>query len=201
MVGGRASFTVYSSGLAIGPGTELLATAQSGPGHDPGAEGKQAPGLWPGVGCRLGVDDAERHHAFFLALGKDLTPSLSLTASWPRSHRSSRPAHRRRASMHPRPGGCRRDGHRSMVACRFDQRWVTPLIHHCRWFAHRLRTQHGPRVRSRPVADASGAPVLRDQGPIGRPSTARPIPASAGFPRLPEWSVSDWVQLTERSAA
>jgi hypothetical protein len=32
----------------------------------------------------------------------------------------------------------------------------------------------GP-VRSRPVADASGAPVLRDQGPIGRPGTARPI--------------------------
>ena len=30
-------------------------------------------------------------------------------------------------------------------------------------------------VRSRPVADASGAPVLRDQGPIGRPGTARPI--------------------------
>ena len=56
LVGGRASFTVYPSGLAIGPGTELLATAQSGPGHDPGAEGKQAPGLWPGVGCRLGVD-------------------------------------------------------------------------------------------------------------------------------------------------
>src|SRR5215207_5936942 len=27
------------------------------------------------------------------------------------------------------------------------------------------------------VADASGAPVLRDQGPIGRPGTARPIQA------------------------
>jgi hypothetical protein len=33
-------------------------------------------------------------------------------------------------------------------------------------------------VRSRPVADASGAPVLRDQGPIGRPGTARPMQAS-----------------------
>ena len=31
--------------------------------------------------------------------------------------------------------------------------------------------------RSGPVADASGAPVLRDQGPIGRPGTARPIKA------------------------
>ena len=31
--------------------------------------------------------------------------------------------------------------------------------------------------RSRPVADASGAPVLRDQGPIGRPGTARSIAA------------------------
>ena len=31
------------------------------------------------------------------------------------------------------------------------------------------------RFRFRPVADAFGAPVLRDQGPIGRPGTARPI--------------------------
>ena len=44
------------------------------------------------------------------------------------------------------------------------------------------RTQHGPRVRSRPVADASGAPVLRDQGPIGRPGTARPMQASTNRP-------------------
>jgi hypothetical protein len=36
------------------------------------------------------------------------------------------------------------------------------------------------RLRSRPVADACGAPVLRDQGPIGRPGTARPIQASSG---------------------
>jgi hypothetical protein len=44
-------------------------------------------------------------------------------------------------------------------------------------------------VRSRPVADAFGAPVLRDQGPIGRPGTARPIQASsraAGY--LSVWS-------------
>jgi hypothetical protein len=34
------------------------------------------------------------------------------------------------------------------------------------------------RLRSRPVADASGAPVLRGQGPIGRPGTARPMQAS-----------------------
>ena len=32
--------------------------------------------------------------------------------------------------------------------------------------------------RSRLVADASGAPVLREQGPIGRPGTARPMQAS-----------------------
>jgi hypothetical protein len=32
-------------------------------------------------------------------------------------------------------------------------------------------------VWSRPVADASGAPVLRDQGPIGRPGTAKLIKA------------------------
>jgi hypothetical protein len=39
-------------------------------------------------------------------------------------------------------------------------------------------------LRSRPVADASGAPVLGDQRPIGWPVTARPIQASsrtAGF--------------------
>jgi hypothetical protein len=37
-----------------------------------------------------------------------------------------------------------------------------------------------PRLgfRSRPVADASGAPVLRDHGPIGRPGTVRPMQAS-----------------------
>jgi hypothetical protein len=32
--------------------------------------------------------------------------------------------------------------------------------------------------RSRPIADACGAPVLRGQGPIGRPGTTRPILAS-----------------------
>jgi hypothetical protein len=37
------------------------------------------------------------------------------------------------------------------------------------------RTRRGSIFRSRPVADASGAPVLRDQGPTGRPGTARPI--------------------------
>jgi hypothetical protein len=36
------------------------------------------------------------------------------------------------------------------------------------------------RFRSGPVADVCGASVLRDQGPIGRPGTARPIQASSG---------------------
>jgi len=36
------------------------------------------------------------------------------------------------------------------------------------------------RFRFRPVADACGAPVLRDQGPIGRPGTARPMQAPSG---------------------
>jgi hypothetical protein len=35
-------------------------------------------------------------------------------------------------------------------------------------------------LRSRPVVDASGAPVLRDQGPIGRPGMVRPMQASSG---------------------
>jgi hypothetical protein len=34
-------------------------------------------------------------------------------------------------------------------------------------------------IRSRLIADAFGAPVLRDQGPIGRPGTPRPIIAAA----------------------
>ena len=33
-------------------------------------------------------------------------------------------------------------------------------------------------LRSCPVADAASAPVLRDQGPIGRPGTARPMQAA-----------------------
>jgi len=39
-------------------------------------------------------------------------------------------------------------------------------------------TQRVP-AGSRPVADVSGAPVLRDRGPIGRPGTARPIKESS----------------------
>jgi hypothetical protein len=39
-----------------------------------------------------------------------------------------------------------------------------------------MRTQRGPAaVPVRLVADASGGPVLGDQGPIGRPGTARPV--------------------------
>jgi Phage integrase, N-terminal SAM-like domain len=46
--------------------------------------------------------------------------------------------------------------------------------------SHGVWTKRGPSWApwgsgSRPVADASGAPVLRGQGPIGRPGTARPI--------------------------
>ena len=41
-----------------------------------------------------------------------------------------------------------------------------------RWQAANAARQF---FRSRPVADACGAPVLRDQGPIGRPGTARPM--------------------------
>ena len=46
------------------------------------------------------------------------------------------------------------------------------------------RTQRGPRVRSRLVADASGAPVSETRGRIGRPGTARPMQASSGTARL-----------------
>jgi hypothetical protein len=39
------------------------------------------------------------------------------------------------------------------------------------------RTRRGSVFRSCLASDASGAPVLRDQGPIGRPGTARPMSA------------------------
>jgi hypothetical protein len=46
-----------------------------------------------------------------------------------------------------------------------------------------------PRRRlSRLVADAFGAPVLRDQGPIGRPGTARSMQASTNRPPAPKVS-------------
>jgi hypothetical protein len=51
------------------------------------------------------------------------------------------------------------------------------LIPGCRG-ASREQSREHRGFRSRPVADASGAPVLRDQGPIGRPGTARPMQAS-----------------------
>jgi hypothetical protein len=55
-----------------------------------------------------------------------------------------------------------------MAACRFDERSVTALVHRCPWFAHRLRTQHGPRS---PVPSSRGR--LRGSGPP-RPGTDRP---------------------------
>jgi hypothetical protein len=48
------------------------------------------------------------------------------------------------------------------------------LIPGCRG-ASREQSREHQGFRSRLVADASGAPVLRGQGPIGRPGTARPI--------------------------
>jgi hypothetical protein len=51
-----------------------------------------------------------------------------------------------------------------------DQRFPMP----CGPCADQGYHDHG-WLRSRPVADAFGAPVLRDQGPIGRPGTARSI--------------------------
>ena len=53
-------------------------------------------------------------------------------------------------------------------------RWVRPALS-----SHRVvgkpRTRRGSVFRSRPVADGFGAPVPRDQGPIGQPGTGRPI--------------------------
>jgi len=46
-----------------------------------------------------------------------------------------------------------------------DYRSVTASARCCPWLARRLRTQHGPWVRTRPVVDGIGAPVLNGQGP------------------------------------
>jgi hypothetical protein len=43
--------------------------------------------------------------------------------------------------------------------------------------ASREQSREHRGLRSRLVADAFGAPVLRNQGPIGRPGTARPMAA------------------------
>jgi hypothetical protein len=191
LVGGRASFTVYPSGLAIGPGTELLATAQSGPGHDPGAEGKQAPGLWPGVGCRLGVDYFEGHHAFFLVLGEDLAPSLSLTASWPRSPPhppASSPTPSVNASSTGRVPPRRPPKYGGLP---FRSALGDRSVHCCRWFAHRLRIQHGPRVRARPVADASGAPVPPRPGTDWPAGHGKAGPSLGWVSEVPRVAVSD----------
>jgi hypothetical protein len=52
------------------------------------------------------------------------------------------------------------------ATCWFSERLVTTPARCCPWFPPRLRTQHGPTPGFRPrrVADASGAPVLRDRG-------------------------------------
>ena len=102
---------------------------------------------------------AEGHHAFCLVLGEDLAPSLSLTASWPRSppHQpASSPTPSVNASSTGRVPPRRPPKYGGLP---FRSALGDRSVHCCRWFAHRLRIQHGPRVRSRPVADASGAPV------------------------------------------
>jgi hypothetical protein len=77
---------------------------------------------------------------------------------------------------HTRSGGCRH------TDLRFFCTFGTARARRCPSFSSLLRTQRGPRgLRSRPVAGACGAPVLRDQGPIGRPGTARPIQALTTF--------------------
>jgi hypothetical protein len=66
----------------------------------------------------------------------------------------------------------------------FTEPPVTARARCCPRFAVRLRTQRGPReFRSRLVAAACGAPVLRDQisaRPAGRPNKARQILALNG---------------------
>jgi hypothetical protein len=68
------------------------------------------------------------------------------------------------------------------VNCEFRCAAVTAGV---RWCTRRMRPSTDRLgFRSRPIADASGAPVLRDQGPIVRPGSARPIQAVKGAGRL-----------------
>jgi hypothetical protein len=70
---------------------------------------------------------------------------------------------------------------RACWACRNGRPPVTVAVRCHRWSVAPVwpssRRSRCALLRSRPVADASGARVLRDQGPIGRPGTARPIQA------------------------
>jgi hypothetical protein len=61
------------------------------------------------------------------------------------------------------------------ATCSFAERPVSAPARCCPPFTRRLRTQHGPRVRFRLVADAFGAPVLRDQAADQPGGTAGPI--------------------------
>jgi hypothetical protein len=54
------------------------------------------------------------------------------------------------------------------------------------------------RFRFRPVADACGSPVLRDQGPIGRPGAARPIKAWASQPASAKAPAADLARTVGR---
>jgi hypothetical protein len=65
------------------------------------------------------------------------------------------------------------------------------LIPGCRG-ASREQSREHRGFWSRLVADASGAPVLRDHGPIGRPGTARPILAlTPCLPYTDQWAYDD----------
>jgi hypothetical protein len=64
---------------------------------------------------------------------------------------------------HPRSGGW------SRATCSFAERLVTARARCCPRFTRQLRTQHGPKVPVRLVAEDGSAEGVRDQEPIGRP--------------------------------
>ena len=70
-----------------------------------------------------------------------------------------------------------------------------PILPECRGLSREQSREHRG-FRSRPVADAPGAPVLRDQGPIGRPGTARPIQALP--PYMPYTDQRRWTTVSDR---
>jgi hypothetical protein len=110
---------------------------------------------------------------------KGATVCLAVRArrSW-RTARRSVPARRvRRLELicarlrHPRSEGCRSSDLRFRLT--FGDRSCPLLSAVHPSAADPARTEE--RFRPRRVADAFGAPVLRDQGSTGRPGTARPI--------------------------
>jgi hypothetical protein len=158
------------------------ALAGSGPGTSPCIDG-----LSLATGMVVPQRPAYPNHAHGVAVGPRGTMAAkcgdrSLLASWgwcaALERRDSKPP--------PSCAGGRGAGHEGAVTCSSDIPLVTAHGRPGPAVSGAMRTQRGPAslrqgwFRSRPVADAFGAQVLRGQGPE-RPGTARPSSPRMGI--------------------